>query len=326
MPLRFSVLVPAFRRPELLRRNLEALAIQARKPDEILVSLRPAEDPEGAATVAAFAAAHPELRVAAVAVDRPGIVVAENALLRAATGDVACFLDDDAVPRPFWLANLARHYERDARVGGVAGPAIPVVDGKPQPRRARFRNSVLWPGLVLDQSTRHPDRVATVDHFRGANMSLRLDALRRCGGFDPNLLGDCYRFELDACLGVRRLGFRLLFDPEVEADHDEAPRHGGARRLAPETIRNNAANETYVFCKHYGALERAAHLLFALLVGNFPCPGLAWALAGTLIRPFWRTPYLLGLAALPPAWRGRWNGWMLHRAAQRGAGVPGAVR
>jgi len=325
--MRFSILVPTFRRPRLLRRNLEALALQTRRPDQVLVSLRPEEDPEGVAEVESFRRTHPELRVDPVFVQRKGIVVAENAMLERVEGDVACFLDDDAVARPFWLENLARHYERDPRVGGVAGPAIDVVDGRPDERRARHRNLVMFPGVVLDQSTRHTPRVCAVDHFRGANMSFLVDPLRRHGGFDTHLLGDCNRFELDACLGVSRQGYRLIFDPEVEVDHYEAPRGtGNLGRFDPVTIHNNAANETYVFLKHWRhPLARAAHLAFAVLVGNHPAPGLAWAVGGSLIRPFWPNPYLLGLPALPQAWRGRVAGWCLARKVLPPRGRPPEV-
>lgn len=316
--MRFSVFVPTYRRPKLLRRNLEALAVQTRKPDEVLVSLREDEDADGIAAVDAFVEAHPELEVKKVLLYEPGIVVAENAILAAATGDVACFLDDDAIARPFWLENLARHYEKDSRVGGVAGPAINVVEGKPDPRRARFRNRVIFPGLILDQSTRHTDRTVTVDHFRGANMSLRIDALRQQGGFDTHLLGDCFRFELDACMGVADQGFRLRFDPEVEADHHEAPRGSGNReRFDPVTIHNNAANETYVIWKHYSLFGRWCHLPFAFLVGNFPCPGLAWAFGGSVLRLFWRNRYLLGVGALWPSWKGRLQGVRMYRERRR---------
>jgi GT2 family glycosyltransferase len=319
--LRFSVFVPTLLRPELLRRNLDALAAQTRAPDEILVSLRPDLDPAGVAVVKDFAAQHPRLTVRPVLLDAPGIVAAENALLAAARGDVACLLDDDAIARPRWLEHLARHYEADPRVGGVAGPAINVVDGAPDERRARFRNRVLFPGLVLDQSTRHTARAVRVDHFRGANMSLRIAPLRAHGGFERRLLGDCFRFELDACLGVARQGFRLIFDPAVEADHHEAPRIHNTGRFQPETIHNNAANETFVLLKHYGPLGRACHLVFAWLVGNFPCPGLAWGVVGTLLRPFWPSRYLLGVGAIGPAWRGRARGrrlWRESRAAPGG--------
>ena len=318
--LRFSIFVPTLKRPDLLRRNLEALAVQSRTPDEILVSLRPDLDPEGVAVVERFIAANPKLTVVPVMLDTPGIVVAENALLDAASGDVACFLDDDAIARPFWLENLARHYERDAGVGGVAGPAIDVVDGKPRERRARFRNRIVWPGLVNDQSTRHSDRVVPSDHFRGANMSLRIAPLRRHGGFERRLLGDCFRFEMDACMGVTRQGYRLLFDPEAEADHHEAPRAHNTERLAPQTVYNNAANETFVFLKFYSPFGRLAHMSFAFTVGNFLNPGLAWGLAGSLLRPFWKSRFLLGVGALGPAWKGRLRGWQMWRAWRREGG------
>jgi len=312
--LRFSVFVPTLKRPDLLRRNLDALATQSRLPDEILVSLRADLDPEGVAVVDAFIEHHPKLHVVKVLLTEPGIVVAENAILNAATGDVGCLLDDDAIARPFWLENLARHYEKDAGIGGVAGPAIDVVDGSPRQRRARFRNRVLFPGLVLDQSTRHTQRTVRVDHYRGANMSLRLKPLRKQGGFDQNLRGDCFRFEMDACLGVARQGYRLLFDPEVEADHHEAPRVMNTERFNPQAIYNNAANETYVLLKNYGVIGRGCHVIFAFLIGNFPNPGLAWGIGGGILRLFWNNRNLFGFTAIGPAWRGRLEGLRMARS------------
>ncbi len=304
----------------MLRRNLEAIALQSKLPDEILVAIRPEDDPESASTVQDFRIAQPSLCVQNVEVSIPGIVPAENALVQAASGDVACFLDDDAIPRPFWLANLARHYEKDHRIGGVAGPAIDVVDGKPRVRKARFRNRVYFPGIILDQSTRHTDRSLRVDHFRGANMSFRLDVLREVGAFDANLLGDCFRFELDACLRLREAGWRLLFEPEAEVDHHEAPRPASRGRHELKTIYNNAANETYVFLKHWGRGPKGLiHLLCAVSVGNFPCPGILWALVGTIFRPFTSNRHLLGFSYLPHAIMGRIRGWrMASQAKGRG--------
>lgn len=318
--LRFSIFVPTLKRPDLLRRNLEALALQSRQPDEVLVSLRGDLDPEGVETVDNFIQHHPKMNIVKVMLTEPGIVVAENAILNAATGDVGCLLDDDAIARPFWLENLARHYEKDAQVGGVAGPAINFINGRPEQRRARFRNRVIFPGLVMDQSTRHTDRVVEVDHYRGANMSLRLEPLRKAGGFDSNLRGDCFRFEMDACLGVQRQGFRLLFDPEVEADHHEAPRVLNTERFDATAIFNNGANETYALMKGYGPVGRFLHMIFALLIGNFPCPGLAWGVGGGLLSLVWKNRNLFGVGAMMPAWKGRFEGRRMYlrwRAEQK---------
>ena len=312
--MNFAVLVATFRRPEHLRRNLEALALQSRKPDEILIALRPAEDPEGVSTANDFQAAHPELDVRKVEVSVPGVIAAENAMLDACSAEVACFLDDDAIARPFWLERLSRHYGSEKRIGGVAGPAIDVIDGKPRERRARFRNRIIFPGIVLDQSTRHTDRPLRVDHFRGANMSFRTAALRACGGFDQNLRGDGFRFEMDACLGVSAQGYRLVFEPGAEVDHHEAPRPTNQHRYKPETIRINAANETCVLLKHWGlGIKGGIHMLFAVLVGNFPCPGLAWALVAQVLGPITGNRHLLGLRYLLPAIHGRFDGLQMAR-------------
>jgi len=289
---------------------LEALALQSKLPDLILVGLRPADDPQAESTVQDFCSAHPNLNVRSVAVEIPGIVPAENAMLAEADADVVCFLDDDAIPRPFWLENISQHYTTDNRVGGVSGPAYDVVDGKPRVLRARFRNRIFFPGWINDQSTRKTDRAVRVDHFRGANMSFRLDALRQHGGFLGDLIGDDYRFELDACMGISRLGYRLIFEPEAEVDHHEAPRETGIGRNGREAAGRRAANETRILLRHWGrGFGGILHMLFAVFVGNFSCPGIAWGLIGSAGKRLTTTRHLLGLSCVPACLRGRLLGW-----------------
>ncbi|MFT7516944.1 MAG: GT2 family glycosyltransferase [Myxococcota bacterium] len=310
--LKFSVFLPTLKRPDLLRQNLEALELQTRRPDEVLISLRGDLDPEGVAVADNFIARRSKLNIVKVMLTEPGIVVAENALLDAATGDVACLIDDDAIARPFWLENIARHYESDPKIGGVAGPPINIVNGKPEIKAARYQNRVLFPGLILDQSTRHSKSLVPSQHFRGANMTLLIAALRNQGGFESRLLGDCFRYELDACLGVSEQGYKLVFDPEAEVDHYEAPRVLNTGRFDSAAIHNNAANETFVLLKHYGMLGRILHLPFAILIGNFPCPGLLWGLLGSIASVFLKNRYLLGITAVWPAIRGRISGLKIY--------------
>ncbi|HIA38972.1 MAG TPA: glycosyltransferase family 2 protein [Planctomycetes bacterium] len=314
--LKFSIFLPTLKRPDLLRLNLEALELQTRRPDEVLVSLRGDLDPEGVAVVDHFIARGTKLNIVKVMLTEPGIVVAENALLDAATGDVACLIDDDAIARPFWLENISRHYEADPQIGGVAGPPINIVDGKPEIKRARYQNRVIFPGLILDQSTRHSEKVVPSQHFRGANMTFLISALRNQGGFESRLLGDCFRYELDACLGVSAQGFKLVFDPDAEVDHHEAPRIFNTGRFDSTAIYNNAANETFVLLKHYGFLGRLLHLPFSILVGNFPCPGLLWGVLGSIFSIFRKNRFLLGIGAVFPAIKGRLAGVKMHFSAK----------
>ncbi|MBC8370874.1 MAG: glycosyltransferase family 2 protein [Planctomycetes bacterium] len=310
--LKFSIFLPTLKRPDLLRKNLEALELQTRLPDEVLISLRGDLDPEGVAVVDDFIARTTKLNIVKVMLTKPGIVVAENALLDAATGDVACLIDDDAIARPSWLANIARHYESNPKIGGVAGPPINIVDGKPEVKQAKYQNRVVFPGFILDQSTRHSKQVVPSQHFRGANMSLLISALRNQGGFESRLLGDCFRYELDACLGVSAQGYKLVFDPEAEVDHYEAPRILNTGRFDAAAIHNNAANETFVLLKHYGLFGRILHLPFALLIGNFPCPGILGGAMGSLAALFCKNRYLLGITAVWPAAKGRLTGLRMY--------------
>jgi glycosyltransferase involved in cell wall biosynthesis len=163
--LKFSIFLPTLKRPDLLRKNLEALESQTRLPDEVLVSLRGDLDPEGVAVVDDFIARTTSLSIVKVMLTEPGIVVAENALLDAATGDVACLIDDDAIARPFWMENIARHYESSPEIGGVAGPPINNVDGRPEVKSAWYQNRVVFPGFILDQSTRHSKQVVPRNTF-----------------------------------------------------------------------------------------------------------------------------------------------------------------
>ena len=143
-------------------------------------------------------------------------------------------------------------------------------------------------------------------------MSLLISALRNQGGFESRLLGDCFRYELDACLGVSEQGYSLVFDPEAEVDHYEAPRILNTGRFDAAAIHNNAANETFVLLKHYGFLGRLLHLPFAILIGNFPCPGILWGVMGSLAGLSSKNRYLLGVTAVWPAIKGRFTGLKMY--------------
>ncbi|HEX2160320.1 MAG TPA: glycosyltransferase [Thermoleophilaceae bacterium] len=54
-----------------------------------------------------------------------------NLAMELATGDVVCFLTQDAVPEPGWLAAHLAAYELDPEVGAVYGPHLPWPDTSP---------------------------------------------------------------------------------------------------------------------------------------------------------------------------------------------------
>jgi GT2 family glycosyltransferase len=69
-----------------------------------------------------------------------------------------------------------------------------------------------------------------VDHVMGCNMSYRREVLGRLGGFREDYPGiSGVREDSDMCLRVRRLGYKVMFNPAAKADHIGAPQAKGRR-------------------------------------------------------------------------------------------------
>ena len=110
-----------------------------------------------------------------------GLSGARNTGIEASTGDVVCFLDDDAAAEPSWTTHLLAPYE-DPNVLGVGGAAIPTWETEAPS---------WWPGefgWVVGCSYRgQPTRRAPVRNLMGCNMSVRRTVLDAVGGFDTEL-------------------------------------------------------------------------------------------------------------------------------------------
>ncbi|HEX7127419.1 MAG TPA: glycosyltransferase, partial [Thermodesulfobacteriota bacterium] len=185
---RVSVVVPTYRRPDLLDRCLAALDTQTLDPGayEVLV----VDDADAAGTrrqVEAFAArARPAVRYLAVS-GRHGPAVARNVGWRAARGAIVAFTDDDTVADPRWLAaGLA------AFVDGVAGVAGRVAVPLPATPTDYERDAA---GLEIGQ-------------FVTANCFYRRDALAAVDGFDERFEA-AWREDSDLWFSLEAAGARL---------------------------------------------------------------------------------------------------------------------
>jgi glycosyltransferase involved in cell wall biosynthesis len=98
-----SVVVPTRDRPAALERCLSALARQTAPGLEIIVVDDGSDDPAAVRTVVARTA--PAARL--IRGTGEGPAAARNIGVRAATGAVVCFTDDDCMPQPDWAQRLA---------------------------------------------------------------------------------------------------------------------------------------------------------------------------------------------------------------------------
>jgi glucosyl-dolichyl phosphate glucuronosyltransferase len=167
-------------------------------------------------------------------VDEPrlGLSVARNRALAGARGAVTAFLDDDAVPRPGWLAALSGPY-RDPRVACVGGP-IRLEFPTPPPAWLTPPLHVAFSAFDLGAAPRRL-RYGHDDYPYGANISFRTETARATGGFCAHL-GPLGRVELlhdetDLCYRLDRDGHEIHYVPDAIVDHTVL-----AERLSPERV------------------------------------------------------------------------------------------
>jgi membrane protein implicated in regulation of membrane protease activity len=156
-------------------------------------------------STAEIASAYP---VRLVTTENAGLGAARNVGIRAATGEIVAFIDDDAYPDVHWLRFLAMAFQEGPYVG-VGGPNIPPPgDGWTADAVA---NAPGGPNPVL-----FTDRLA--EHLPGCNMAFRREALEAVGGFDPvfRAAGD----DVDVCIRLRERGGSLGYAPAAFVWHD----------------------------------------------------------------------------------------------------------
>lgn len=266
-----AVLIPTYHRPQSLVRCLDALKKQSRIPDEVLVMVRDA-DAETKALLEHCEFASSTLRVVTVIV--PGVVAALNAGLEAARADIIAITDDDAVPRPDWLARINTHFRADPKVGGVGGRDWLHYDGKVDDGARKVVGRVQWFGRVIGNHHLGVGGPREVCVLKGANMSVRRAAIQSVR-FDKRLRGTGAQVhnELAFSLAVKRAGWKLIYDPAVAVDHYLAPRFGEEQRDRYEWT-NAAYNETLSLLEHVTPMRRLVFIIWAVLVGTRSSPGL----------------------------------------------------
>jgi glycosyltransferase involved in cell wall biosynthesis len=132
---------------------------------------------------------------------------------KSSLGDFLCFIDDDCVPPPDWLERVIQGLESDVSVG-LAGCRI---KGDPPTFWNRCADFSLFP----DCQSRSRECFGLCS---GA-MAVRRTAIEEAGGFDNDLKAS---EDWDLSISVKSLGWKLLFNPDVEVLH----RHGRGSPVA----------------------------------------------------------------------------------------------
>jgi GT2 family glycosyltransferase len=142
-----------------------------------------------------------------IRLERGGLSTARNVGMRAASGEIVAYIDDDAEPDREWLKYLTASLAR-SEYAGMGGPNLPPDDC------ARVARCVAdAPGSPMHVLT--SDREA--EHIPGCNMAFYKDVLEQVGGFDPQFraAGD----DVDLCWRLLQAGHKLGFSPAAVVWH-----------------------------------------------------------------------------------------------------------
>lgn len=150
---------------------------------------------------------------------QPGLSGARNTGISFAKGDFFAFIDEDAIPEPDWLEQLASGYN-DPEIMGVGGAIEPLWESR-QP--AWFPDEFGW--VVGCTYLGMPVTASPVRNLIGANMSFRREVFEITGGFrhDMGRIGTipagCEETEL--CIRARNRfpGKILLYQPGAKVKH-----------------------------------------------------------------------------------------------------------
>jgi cellulose synthase/poly-beta-1,6-N-acetylglucosamine synthase-like glycosyltransferase len=301
---RIALIVPTYRRPEDLRRCLNAIANQRRAAHQVIVVRR--ENDELAAAVLQGSLPH-GLSLTIVTVRAAGVVAALNAGLEAVETDIVAFTDDDAAPRPDWLQRIASRFAAEPRLGGLGGRDWVHQHGRTEHGGKRTVGRITWFGRCIGHHHLGIGPAQEVDTLKGVNMSFRVDALRHVR-FDTRLRGSGAQVcnEIGVALAVKRRGWKLLYDPEIAVDHYPARRHDEDQRntFCDEAVYNSAFNETLLLCEHFGRWRRYLFLSWAFAIGHHAAPGLLQWLRLLVSEPRTATTrFSLTCAARLAGWR-----------------------
>src|SRR6266540_3752802 len=142
-----------------------------------------------------------------ITIGNAGLSHARNVGMRASTGEIVAYLDDDAYPDPDWLRHLALSFV-GSRHAGVGGPNLaPPGDGAVAEAVAHAPGGPTHV-LVTDEEA---------EHIPGCNMAFRKAALEELGGFDPRfrVAGD----DVDLCWRLRDRGWTIGYSPAAVVWH-----------------------------------------------------------------------------------------------------------
>lgn len=185
-------------------------------------------------TAVAAVARHHSARV--VEELRRGVSRARNAGVRAATGNIVAFLDDDSVADSQWLPLLVAPF-RDCQVLAAVGCIFPQSVSEPATQAFDYLHRAQFPEspVIVDGSADNDSLPMRAALLGNANMAIRREVFERFGYFDTRL-GRGTRIgsgeEPDLFLRILLGGGKIAVEPGARIFHHHSAEWRAVRRWA----------------------------------------------------------------------------------------------
>jgi glycogen synthase len=241
----FSIIINTYNRAHTLSLTLDSLQWLRYSKFEVIVVNGPSTD-------STEEVIQPYIeRIKFARCEHANLSMSRNIGIAMASGDIVCFIDDDAVPEPDWLDQLATGYH-DPKIAAVGGY---IRDHTGYSFQCKF---VMCDRLGNGQSyeTIEEARIDSGPHpFRfpsltGTNSSFRRDALLAIGGFDEEFV--YFLDETDVIVRLIDAGYSVEYIPNAEIHHKYASSHLRDTNRIPKTIYYSVRSKSY-FCIRHGS-------------------------------------------------------------------------
>jgi len=145
-----------------------------------------------------------------------GVAGARNLLMQQATGDIFCFIDDDAFFQDdLAVARLVQSFYQPPQVGIIA---VKVIDHYPT---GRMRLSLPFTQRQLRRQPQLVTQPGRVAYYLGTGHAIRRSVIEACGGYhSASKFGE---EELDLSYRAIEAGFELRYLPDVTVQHFPQP-------------------------------------------------------------------------------------------------------
>jgi len=150
-----------------------------------------------------------------------------NTAAMQATGEYIVFLNNDTNVQPRWLEQLLAVVDLHQDVG-LVGPMLLYPNG-----RLQEAGGIIWKsgeGWNYGCQDNHPERseynyVKETDYISGACILVKKYLWNELGGFDERF-APAYYEDTDLAFGIRKLGYKVVYQPQSRVVHFEGVSHG----------------------------------------------------------------------------------------------------